>query len=165
MKRIAMLVIAAGFLSACAASGSVETISAAKPAIDSSRSGAVEVTSSTPGGDGAVVALRSAIVGHLVNKKVFQSISDSSATDYVLKARITDVSTVSQAARILLGAFAGQARIAVNVQLYDGKGKLLSDMIAKGESSGGHIFAGTTEEAIDQAAVNIADYLLQHRKL
>jgi hypothetical protein len=38
-------------------------------------------------------------------------------------------------------------------------------MEAKGKSSGGHIFAGTTQEAIEQAATQIVDFLLHNRKL
>jgi hypothetical protein len=36
-------------------------------------------------------------------------------------------------------------------------------MVAQGKSSGGHIFAGTTQEAIDLTARQISDYLLQNR--
>ena len=73
---------------------------------------------------------------------------------------------MSQGARILFGALAGQAGITAQVDVFDKRsGMVISSMVAKGQSSGGHVFAGMTQEAIDQAATQIADYLLANRKL
>jgi hypothetical protein len=44
-------------------------------------------------------------------------------------------------------------------------GQVLGQMAVSGQSSGGHIFAGTTTEALDQAATQLADYLLRNRKI
>lgn len=111
-------------------------------------------------------ALKRAIVAQLVSKKVFRSVTDVDSSDYVLKVDVVEVNEVSQGARIFFGTLAGQAAITANVEVLDRKdGRILSSMVAKGQSSGGHVFAGTTQEAIDQAATQISDYLLQNRKL
>lgn len=165
MFRLIATVLLAGLLSACAASGSVQTLSANPPAIDSSKAGAVEVTTALSDKVDSADALRRAIVAQLVNKKVFKSVTEASSSDYILKVNVVDLAEVSQGARFMLGALAGQAGITANVEVYDRReGRLLSSMVAKGQSSGGHAFAGTTQEAIDLAAVQISDYLPMYRK-
>lgn len=166
MIRFVAVLLMAGLVSACAASGSVQTLSSQAPAVDSSKAGAVEVSTALPDKADSADALKRAIVSQLVNKKVFKSVTDIDASDYLLRVSVVEVNEVSQGARIMFGAFAGQAGITANVEVYDRKqGRVLSSLVAKGSSSGGHVFAGTTQEAIDQAATQIADYLLQNRRL
>lgn len=166
MIRFVAVLLMAGLVSACAASGSVQTLSAQAPAVDSSKAGAVEVSTALPDKADSADALKRAIVSQLVNKKVFKSVTDIDASDYLLRVSVVEVNEVSQGARIMFGALAGQAAITANVEVYDRKqGRVLSSIVAKGASSGGHVFAGTTQEAIDQAATQIADYLLQNRRL
>ena len=166
MVRFILVCVTAGLLSACAASGSVQTLSAQAPAVDSAKAGAVEVSTALQDKADSADALKKAIVAQLIGKKVFKSVTDIDASDYLLKVNVVEVSEVSQGARIMFGALAGQAGITANVEVYDRReGKVLSTLVAKGSSSGGHVFAGTTQEAIDQAANQIADYLLQNRRL
>lgn len=166
MKQMVLAALAAMFLSACAASGSIQTLSASAPAVDSSKTGGVEVSTSLPDQSDSLTAFRSAIVAQLVNKKVFQSVGDANNSEYIVRVNVTQLSEVSQGARIFFGALAGQAGVTANVEVYDRReGRTISSMVAKGSSSGGHVFAGTTQEAFDQAAAQISDYLLQNRKL
>lgn len=66
----------------------------------------------------------------------------------------------------MFGALAGQARLVADVNVLDARTKeTLGQMRAEGKSSGGHVFAGTTSEALDQLASQIADYLLRNRKI
>jgi len=165
MKKIIIVGLMAGFLSACAASGSIQTTSTA-PVVDSNQSASVDVQSVLPDKADSAQALRNAIASQLVNKKAFRSITDSSSSDYLLRVTVTNVSEVSQGARILLGALAGQASISASCEVVDRKqDKVIGSMTTNAKSSGGHIFAGTTQEAIDIAATQIVDYLLQNRKL
>lgn len=166
MFRLLLSAVLAMALSACAASGSVQTISADRAQVDSARAVTVDVTSRLAGKGDTVDALRNAIVAQLVSKKVFKSVTDMDAARYQLKVDLVEVSEVTQGARLLFGALAGQAGVTANVEIYDRQeGRVLSSLVAKGSSSGGHAFAGTTQEAVDQAAMQIADYLLQNRKL
>lgn len=165
MKRV-IAILCASFLSACAASGSVQKLSASAPAVDSAASGAVEVSTALPDKADSAEALKRAIVAQLVTKKVFKNVSDLSSADYVLRVNVTEVNEVSQTGRILFGALAGQASIGAQVDIYDKRqGAVISTLAAKGTSSGGHAFAGTTQDAIDLTAAQIADYLLENRKL
>ena len=166
MRRIFTAALVAGFLSGCAASSSIQPVQGNAPAVDSAKSGAVEVSTSLPGKSETAAALKAAIAAQLVSKRVFKSVADAATSDYVLRVDIVEVSEVNQATRILLGALAGQSEITANCAVLERKGnKVIGSMVAKGASSGGHIFAGTTQETIDVVATKIVDYLLINRKI
>ena len=165
--RVLMSLLVAGLLSACAAGGAVQQTSTSAAAIDTNRSGSVRVKSSVPDRDHVAEDLRQAINAQLLNKRVFAVLpGNPDQADVVLDVNIVEVSEVSQASRILFAAFAGQARVVADVDVVDRKsGASLGQMRAEGKSSGGHVFAGTTSEALDQMATQVADYLLRNRKL
>jgi hypothetical protein len=165
MRNIIAAGLLAGGLSACAASGSIQTTSTA-PIVDSTLAASVDVQTPLPNKGDSAAALRNAIAAQLVNKKAFRAVTDNASSDYLLRVTVTDVHEVGQGARILLGALAGQASITASCEVVDRKqDKVIGSMTTNAKSSGGHIFAGTTQEAIDVAATQIVDYLLQNRKL
>jgi hypothetical protein len=75
-----------------------------------------------------------------------------------LNATITELSRVGSGTRLLLGALAGQASVKVDVELKDTTGKILGKFTASGKSSGGTIFAGTTDQALEEAAKEIVGF-------
>ncbi|UCG19859.1 MAG: DUF4410 domain-containing protein [Deltaproteobacteria bacterium] len=78
----------------------------------------------------------------------------------VLKGEITYMKRVTKAARVLVGAMAGRARADVDVHLVDFQtGEVIGAASIKGTSTGGGIWAGGTEEAFDNAAQIIADFM------
>ena len=78
----------------------------------------------------------------------------------LLKGRITYMKRLTKTARIMLGAMAGRAGVAVHVQLEDGlSGESLGEADIEGKSSGGTIFAGGTEQAFEEAANQIAEFV------
>lgn len=154
----------AALLCACGVAGAIDARAAGLAALDGKKSAAVEVTSAVADKAETASALKQAIVSQLLNKNVFMAVTASNAADYRLKVNILSVSEVAQGARILLGAFAGKAEISAQVDVFDSKaGKSMGDFLARGQSSSGTIFAGTPQEAIDQAAAQIADHLLANR--
>ena len=163
MNRLLTLAVVA-FFSAWVATGAVDVKAAGLTALDGKKSAGVEVTSAVPDKAESANALKQAIVAQLVSKNVFKALTASNAADYQVKVNILSVSEVAQGVRILLGAFAGKAEISTQVDVFDSKaGKSMGNFVAKGKSSSGTIFAGTTQEAIDQAAAQIADHLLANR--
>lgn len=77
-----------------------------------------------------------------------------------LKGRITYIKRLTKTARIMLGAMAGRAGVAVHIQLEDGiSGAILGEADIEGKSSGGTIFAGGTEQAFEEAASQIAEFI------
>ena len=78
----------------------------------------------------------------------------------VLKGRITYMKRLTKAARAMLGAMAGRAGVAINIQLEDpATGSVLGKADIQGTSSGGSVFAGGTEEAFENAAQQIAEFV------
>ena len=78
----------------------------------------------------------------------------------VLKGEITYMKRVTKAARILGGVMAGRARVDVDVHLVDFQtGDEVGAASIKGTSTGGGIWAGGTEDAFENAAQLIADFI------
>ena len=73
--------------------------------------------------------------------------------ELLVEAEVININRVSRAARVLAGGLAGLASVELQVKLVDQKeNKLIGETNVTGKSSGGTIFAGTTEEAIKEAA-------------
>lgn len=78
----------------------------------------------------------------------------------ILKGRITYMKRLTKVARIMLGAMAGRAGVAVDIQIVDATtGDLLEEANIQGTSSGGTVFAGGIEEAFENAAQQVADFI------
>jgi hypothetical protein len=75
---------------------------------------------------------------------------------------ITDMRRVSQTARVLLGAFAGKAKTTAEVTVSKlPSGEKVSSFTVEGESSGGSVFAGGTDESVLMAATKIVEAMNQ----
>ncbi len=82
--------------------------------------------------------------------------------DLVLTATLTDVYKVPRAARLIGGALAGQASVDADVVLRDAHGAEVSRFHVTGKSSGGTIFAGTTDQALARAAEQVVAFIEQN---
>ena len=77
-----------------------------------------------------------------------------------VKAEVIKINRVSTGARIMAGGLAGQASVELKVKLVDYKdNKLIGETNVTGKSSGGTIFAGTTEEAIKEGAKGVVAFV------
>lgn len=82
--------------------------------------------------------------------------SNSPGAGIKIESRITEINKVSDSARVWYGGLAGQARIVVQVTISDlSSGRPLETFEAVG-LSGKSARAGTTEEAIQRAAEQVA---------
>ena len=82
--------------------------------------------------------------------------------DLVVDCHISDIKRVNRAVRILFGAFPGRAWVEIKVILRNQKeGTIDGEAVIEGASSGGTIFAGITDHAIDNAAQTISDFVLE----
>jgi len=85
--------------------------------------------------------------------------SNSSAAKLELRILVTSSREVGDAARVWLGALAGRAGLDVGLELVDSaSGRTLAAGTASGKS-GANIFAGTTQEAVDSLAAEIARFV------
>ena len=102
---------------------------------------------------------------NIYNLSLFEKVVDTEPvqlTDKVilLKGKITYMKRLTKAARIMLGAMAGRAGVAVNIHLVDAvTGNTLGEADIEGKSSGGTIFAGGTDQAFEEAAQQIAEFI------
>ena len=82
------------------------------------------------------------------------------AKGIVLELCVTRIARVTHAKRFWLGAMAGRASVEVQVRLLDPKtAAVLGSATITGTSSGGTIFAGTTDDAIIEAAKAVAEFV------
>jgi len=74
-----------------------------------------------------------------------------------INVTMTEMSRVSTAARLLVGAFAGKAKCKADISLIDAKGTVVSSFSVEGQS-GGTGLSGGTGSAISDAARLIGNY-------
>jgi hypothetical protein len=128
----------------------------------------VETSSSLGGSEGEQRSLKDSIITGLKVTGFFRSVSGSPPdviSDGWIKVRadIKEIRTVSDKSRFWLGAFAGRARIVVQVRVTDlTSGHQLETFEADGES-GKSAWAGTTEEAIQRAAEQVVAEIVEIR--
>lgn len=102
---------------------------------------------------------------HIYNLHLFGDVVDDECpygTDSIvlLKGEITYMKRVTKAARVMAGAMAGRARVDVDIHLVDQQNDdVVGAASIKGTSTGGWIGAGGTEEAFENAAQIIADFI------
>lgn len=82
----------------------------------------------------------------------------------VLELSVTQLRRVSKARRYWLAAMAGRASIEVHARLFNPMtGVDVGAACIRGSSSGGHMYAGTTDEAIREAAKAIVAFVESSR--
>ena len=105
-----------------------------------------------------VKELKNQIVMDLNKEKLFKVLSTKG--ELKLNVEITEIKQVSGAARILLGALAGRAKVHAKCEIINTKtNEVLRKFEAEGESSGGSIFAGTTNQAVKEISKSVVNYI------
>ncbi|HEV2721359.1 MAG TPA: DUF4410 domain-containing protein [Thermoanaerobaculia bacterium] len=124
------------------------------------------MTTSVPDSSRESVQLESMIVSTLTSSQVFPAVFGASANgagELRVDANISDLRRVSSGARVMLGAFAGRGNMTVNVKLVDTRsGETVGSFTSQGTSSGGTVFSGTTDQAVELAARQIVEFLRQN---
>ncbi|MFI4891263.1 MAG: hypothetical protein ACHQIL_12095 [Steroidobacterales bacterium] len=155
----------------CASSGAVRTVSAPAGNIVVAHEVARVTATSTVADAGKEVQLLSALViSGLEKSGKFERVTGSpdiapNGAGVAIAAEIRDLRGVSEAGRIWFGGLAGRARLLVHVTLTDASTSAqLEGFDAEGRSSGGTIFAGTTDQAIQRAAEQIVAEVVKLRR-
>ena len=112
-------------------------------------------------------SFRSALVAKLTERDLFKGYvthEEPGAADLRLAVTLTGIRRVSETTRFLVGGMAGKAKLFADVELIEiGTGRTLGSFKIEGKSSGGTVAAGTTPEAVVNAANGIAQYIADHR--
>lgn len=149
----------------CASKGAIKVSSPVSVKLADYRKLALNVSSEVEKSSDQVVKLGNLIQQKLREKNLFERIYLASSApeetaDLQLEVKILKMREVSATTRILFGAFAGRSKLLADVRLVDIKtGSEIGAFQAEGKSSGGTIFAGTTDQAIERVAEQIADFV------
>lgn len=166
-RPVLFLLTIAMTLVRCASSGQTLNVTPPSSKLTDYKNVVVHVTSSVPDSTREALQLESMIVSTLRANGVFGNVAGSSAGgtgDLTVDANISDLRRVGSGKRVLLGALAGRGNMVVDVKLVDtASGNAIGSFTSKGTSSGGTVFAGTTDQAIELAARQIVDYILKNR--
>jgi len=150
-------------INGCASNGALHLLQPLEVNLTGYESMVVSISSNFPGNEKS--QLESLIISKLRAKQLFEKVYSGEAapnTDKALQMKgvIIEIKKVDAGSRMMLGALAGQARVLVNVSLIDlTANKIIGEFNAEGKSSGGSIFAGTTSQALDQAADQIVNLI------
>jgi len=97
---------------------------------------------------------------NLFDDVIIAKCPDDAESIIMLNGDITYMKRVSRADRIAAGALAGKARVDIEVDLVDFQsGEVVGEASFQGTSSGGSMFAGTTEQALENTSQLIADFI------
>lgn len=168
MKYRGVLLAVAGLLllGGCASSGQTLKASPPKTKLSEFKSVVINVTSSVPDSSRESFQLESMIVSTLTSQKLFPAVTGKSAGgngDLRVDANISDLRRVSSGARVMLGALAGRGNMTVDVKLVDARsGETIGSFTSQGTSSGGTVFSGTTDQAVELAARQIVEFIRQN---
>jgi Domain of unknown function (DUF4410) len=148
-------------LAGCASSGVVKNASTVTHAPITRDFVVLKTSSSVTNANPEIKLLNALIMSGLQDTHKFGHISDNTNAmnltgGIMVNAEITELYKVSDSARMLVGGLAGRARILVQVTVSDLKsGNQIATFEVEGKSSGGTAFAGTTDQAIQQAAEQV----------
>lgn len=165
LKHAFWVVVAIFIISGCASTGTIQPMKPIDVKLTNYKTAIVHVTSQLPESRQEIFQLESLIIAKLREKGIFEKVisgntSPDAPADLKLDGKIVELKKVNAGMRVMLGAFAGQGRVLVDVALIEQKsGDGIAKFMAEGKSSGGTIFAGTTEQAIERAAEQIVGFI------
>jgi hypothetical protein len=167
---LALIIGGGPLLGACASTGALSPTTPLTSRLSTYRTIVFEVSSQVPESAQETIQLESMTVARLREKGIFEKVIAGSAAspdtpaDLRLRTRITELNKVGSGARAVLGAFAGQGKIVVAGELIDVKAaQNIGAFTAEGKSSGGTVFAGTTEQAIERAVEQIVEFVVKSK--
>jgi len=155
---IVVMIFAVAILG-CASTSSVTSTIAPTVSLDGFKTLSVSVQTKVEDSEREAQAFKEILISELKKKNKWEVVGSNPQSQLELSATITNLNKVGTAARLLAGAIAGRASVDVDVVLKDTKGKVISQFAVNGKSSGGTIFAGTTDQALEKAAEQIAAFM------
>lgn len=158
---VILLATLAMVLGGCAASSSVKNDMKSTVPLSTFSSLEVKVNADTPIADcdKEKEALRGMIIAKLQTAGKWSIAKNGQAE---IDATIVEIKRVSAAARVMLGAMAGQASTSVNVIVKEKTtGNIINKFSVEGKSSGGTVFAGGTDQSVEKAAEQITAELVK----
>ena len=157
-SKIIVVIFIAGLMGCASTSSINSTLTPAVP-LDSFKTISVSVQTKVEDSEKETQTFKNILISELKKKNKWELVDGSTQTQINLTATITNLNKVSTAGRLFAGALAGRASVDVDVMLKDAKGNMISQFSVNGKSSGGTIFAGTTDQALEKAGEQIAAFM------
>ena len=157
-SMVVVVLFMAGLLG-CASTSSVNSTLAPTVSLNNFKTLSIDVQTKVEDSEKEAKTFKEILTSELKKRNKMEVIDGNQQTQLNLSATITNLNKVGGASRIILGALAGKASVDVDVVLKDAKGNVLSQFVVNGKSSGGTIFAGTTDQALEKAAEQIAAFM------
>ncbi|MCL4537286.1 MAG: DUF4410 domain-containing protein [Nitrospirae bacterium] len=159
LGMMVVMIFALGFYG-CASTSTVNTTIVPTVPLDSFKTVSINVQTKVEDSEKEMQAFKGILISELTKKNKWEVITGNASQGQLgLTATITNLNKVGGASRILMGALAGRASVEVEVVLKDSKGNVISQFSVNGKSSGGTIFAGTTDQALEKAAEQIVAFM------
>jgi hypothetical protein len=160
LKKCTMLIVSLAFVSmaGCASSkGSFRQISAPIVPLEKFKTIQLTVDSSVENADIEVDGLKK-LIPDLIKQDGKWEVLEKGELD--VHVTVSNIKRVSRASRVLLGPFAGRAITAANIVVTEkATGKEISRFEVEGQSKGGTMWGGTTDESVGAAAKQIVEAL------
>jgi len=109
--------------------------------------------------------LKNSLVENLKQADLFENVgSEITDSELIINVRITELLRVTSKDRFWLGAAAGRAKVTGTVELFDTyQNKIIGTFLVEGQSSGGTVFAGGTQQAIEKFVEQLVHFM--HEKI
>lgn len=161
-KRFSLFILSVFIIYGCAPQVTVKPEAEFK--IKGERTVSVEVTSLVPDSQKETEQIRKSLIEKLKSSNVFKDVVENNQNAEVLiKVEIKELNKVSPSDRFWYGATAGRAKVAGRITVFEGSSdKVLGSFYVESLSSGGTIFAGTTEDTINKFVDKVVKYILEN---
>lgn len=157
--RFKLLFILLIFLTGCAAQTTIRPAKEIK--IGNAKTIAVKVATGLPDCQREITQIRERLMEKLKNSGLFEEIyTEDTNSDLILRVDIEEMVKVTKANRFWYGALAGRGKVAGRITIIEGgSGKTLGQAYIESITSGGSVFAGTTEEAIENFTEKVMSFI------
>jgi hypothetical protein len=124
-------------------------------------SASVTVNTILPDCKKEIEQIEKSLTAKLKEYNIFSKITDKSQSpDLIIKVEIEELVKVSKSERFWFGAMAGRGKVNGRITLIEEfSGKIIGSFYVESLTSGGSIFAGTTEQAINNFIEKIISFI------
>ena len=165
--RFGLIFLSVMLLCSCSAGSKITAERPIKIKLSNYKTVTLQVTSAEEDVEEELAELEENIINELTKLQLFESVSlgtsaDSTQSDLHIKATVLNMKKVGGRTRFFLGAFAGRASVELALTLTEKKNNTLIGSYSIEGESGGTGFSGGTDDALDKAAEQIAQLVLEN---
>ncbi len=124
----------------------------------------IEVTSLIPDSQKETEQIKKSLIEKLKSSNVFKDVVENNQkAEVLIKVEIKELNKVSPWDRFWYGAMAGRAKVVGKLTIFEGfSGKIMGSFYVESLSSGGTVFAGTTEDSLNKFVEEVVKTILEN---